>query len=64
MADSTNDYFNNAPFGKIYAGAVKDLKPIYLGPKHQQLWENVFEPADAGGREGKSSSASGAGTRP
>ncbi len=40
VADSTNEYFNNAPVGKIYAGAAKDLKPIYLGPKHQQLWEN------------------------
>jgi cellobiose transport system substrate-binding protein len=54
VADSTNDYFNNAPFGKIYAGAVTDLKPIYLGPKHQQLWENVFEPQMQAAESGKS----------
>jgi cellobiose transport system substrate-binding protein len=56
VADSTNDYFNNAPFGKIYGGAVKDLKPIYLGPKHQQLWENVFEPQMQAAETGKSTS--------
>ena len=57
VAISTNDYFNNAPFGKIYAGAAKDLKPIYLGPKHQQLWENVFEPQMQAAETGKSSPA-------
>jgi cellobiose transport system substrate-binding protein len=54
VSDSTNEYFNNAPFGKIYAGAAKDLKPIYLGPKHQQLWENVFEPQMQAAEQGKS----------
>jgi cellobiose transport system substrate-binding protein len=57
VADSTNDYFNNAPFGKIYAGAAKNLKPIYLGPRHQQLWETIFEPQMQAAETGKSSSA-------
>jgi cellobiose transport system substrate-binding protein len=57
IADSVNDYFNNAPFGKIYAGAAKDLKPIYLGPRHQQLWENVYQPQMQAAETGKSSSA-------
>ncbi len=56
VVDSTNDYFSNAPFGKIYAGAVTDLKPIYLGPKHQQLWETVFEPQMQAAEKGKSTS--------
>jgi len=54
VTESTNEYFNNAPFGKIYAGAVKNLKPIYLGPRHQQLWENVFEPQMQAAESGKS----------
>lgn len=57
VSGATNDYFNNAPFGKIYAGAAKVLKPIYLGPKHQQLWENVYELQMQAAETGKSSSA-------
>jgi cellobiose transport system substrate-binding protein len=56
VSGSTNDYFNNAPTGKIYAAAAKSLKPIYLGPKHQQLWENVFEPQLQAVETGKSTS--------
>ncbi|GAA2340943.1 ABC transporter substrate-binding protein [Dactylosporangium salmoneum] len=59
VADATNDYFNNAPVGKIYAGAAKDLKPIYLGPKHQALWENAFEPAMQAAEQGKLSPQAG-----
>ena len=33
---------------------MTDLKPIYLGPKHQQLWENVFEPQMQAAESGKS----------
>jgi cellobiose transport system substrate-binding protein len=57
VSGSTNEYFNNAPFGKIYAGAAKDLKPIYLGPKHQQLWETVFEQQMQAAEQGTSTSA-------
>lgn len=53
---STNAYFNNAPTGKIFGDSAKNIKPIYLGPKHQQLWENVFEPQMQAAEQGKSSS--------
>lgn len=55
--DATNAYFNNAPIGKIFGDSVKNLKPIYLGPKHQPIWENAFEPAMQSAESGKSSSA-------
>jgi cellobiose transport system substrate-binding protein len=45
FADSTNDYFSGAPVGRIFAESVKELQPIYLGPKHQQLWETILETA-------------------
>jgi cellobiose transport system substrate-binding protein len=54
--DSKNEYFNNAPTGQIFGDSVKTLKPIYLGPKHQQLWENVFEPQMQAAEQGKSTS--------
>jgi cellobiose transport system substrate-binding protein len=57
LTDTTNAYFNNAPTGKIFGAAAKDLKPIYLGPKHQALWENVFEPAMQSAEQGKATSA-------
>lgn len=56
FADSTNEYFNNAPTGKIFGASVTALKPIYLGPKHQKLWENVYEPAMQAAEQGKASS--------
>ncbi|MBN1170719.1 MAG: extracellular solute-binding protein [Micromonosporaceae bacterium] len=56
FADSTDAYFNNAPTGKIFGASVKALKPIYLGPKHQPLWENVYEPAMQSAEQGKASS--------
>jgi cellobiose transport system substrate-binding protein len=55
--DSKNAYFNNAPTGQIFGASVKTLKPIYLGPKHQALWENVFEPAMQSAEQGKATSA-------
>lgn len=55
--DSKNEYFNNAPTGEIFGASVKTLKPIYLGPKHQPLWENVFEPQMQAAEQGKSTSA-------
>ncbi|MEV4515858.1 extracellular solute-binding protein [Dactylosporangium sp. NPDC049525] len=59
ITDAKNEYFNNAPVGKIYAGAAKELKPIYLGPKHQALWENGFEPAMQAAEQGKLSAQAG-----
>jgi len=55
--DSKNEYFNNAPTGAIFGASVRTLKPIYLGPKHQTLWENVFEPQMQAAEQGKSTSA-------
>ncbi|GAA3457193.1 ABC transporter substrate-binding protein [Dactylosporangium matsuzakiense] len=59
ITGATNDYFNNAPVGKIYVDAAKTLKPIYLGPKHQALWENAFEPAMQAAEQGKLSAQAG-----
>lgn len=53
----TNPYFNNAPTGQIFSASAKTLKPIYLGPKHQALWENVFEPQMQAAEQGKSTPA-------
>ncbi|MFX0593845.1 extracellular solute-binding protein [Melissospora conviva] len=44
FADKTSEYFSGAPVGKIFGDSVKEMKPTYLGPKHQQLWEGIFEP--------------------
>ncbi|WP_078544679.1 ABC transporter substrate-binding protein [Litchfieldia alkalitelluris] len=33
----TSDYFNNAPVGKIYAEAAKQVKPIIEGPESIQI---------------------------
>lgn len=62
LADSevtglVNPYMNNAPTGKIFSEAAKTVKPIYLGPKHQALWENVYEPAMQSAEQGKATSA-------
>jgi cellobiose transport system substrate-binding protein len=51
--DSTNEYFSNAPTGQIFGASVKTLKPIYLGPLHQQLWENELEPQMQAAEQGK-----------
>ncbi|MFC8850798.1 MULTISPECIES: ABC transporter substrate-binding protein [unclassified Micromonospora] len=37
VADSTNEYFTNAPVGKIFAAGASELKPVYLGPKNQAV---------------------------
>jgi cellobiose transport system substrate-binding protein len=57
FAGATNAYFNNAPVGVIFGGSVKALKPIYLGPKHQQLWETILEPNMQAVEQGHLSSA-------
>ena len=37
MTAATNEYFSNAPIGKIFAAGATDLKPVYLGPKNQAV---------------------------
>lgn len=49
----TNDYFSNAPVGKIFGTGAKALKPIVLGPKHQAIKERAFEPAMQAVEQGK-----------
>jgi cellobiose transport system substrate-binding protein len=51
--DSKNEYFNNAPTGRIFGDSAKNLKPIHLGPKHQKLWETVFEANMQAAEQGK-----------
>lgn len=41
----TDPYFSNAPTGKIFGESVANIKPTHLGPKHQAVKENAFEPA-------------------
>jgi cellobiose transport system substrate-binding protein len=41
----TDPYFNGAPTGKIFGETVAKIEPIHLGPKHQAVKENAFEPA-------------------
>jgi cellobiose transport system substrate-binding protein len=41
----TDPYFNGAPTGKIFGESVAKIEPIHLGPKHQAVKENAFEPA-------------------
>ena len=54
FADTKDEYFSNAPIGKIFGASVTTLKPIYLGPKHQAIWETVFEPQMQAAEQGKS----------
>ncbi|KAB1910490.1 extracellular solute-binding protein [Micromonospora sp. AMSO31t] len=42
--DKTSEYFSGAPTGKIFGESVKNMKPVFLGAKHQQVWETIFEP--------------------
>lgn len=56
VKNSTNDYFNDAPVGEIFSSAAQDLKPIYLGPKHQALWETIYEPAMQSAEQGQATS--------
>jgi len=48
-----NDYFNNAPTGKIFGGSVANIKPVNLGPKHGNVKEKAFEPALQSYEQGK-----------
>jgi cellobiose transport system substrate-binding protein len=40
-----NDYFNNAPTAKTFGDAVKNIKPVHLGPRHGSVKEKAFEAA-------------------
>jgi cellobiose transport system substrate-binding protein len=53
---STNEYFSNAPTGEIFGASAKSLAPIYLGPKHQPIWENYFETEMRNAEQGKKTS--------
>lgn len=48
-----NDYFSNAPVGKIFGAGAKSLKPMVLGPRHQAVKERAFEPAMQAVEQGK-----------
>lgn len=53
----TNEYFNNAPTGKIFGESVTAIQPIHLGPKHQAVKEQALEPALQAYEAGKLSEA-------
>jgi cellobiose transport system substrate-binding protein len=36
-----NEYFNNAPTGEILGAGATLLKPVYMGPKTQQIRDEV-----------------------
>lgn len=36
-----NEYFNNAPVGKIFGESAKALRPVYLGPGNQPVGDRV-----------------------
>lgn len=45
VSGSTDDYFGNAPVGKIFGDMAAQVKPVYLGPKNEdvrQAVENVL----------------------
>ena len=48
-----NEYFNNAPTGKIFGDSVTKIKPLTLGPKHAAVKEKAFEPALQAFEQGK-----------
>ncbi|MBX6381878.1 MAG: extracellular solute-binding protein [Microbispora sp.] len=39
---ATNEYFNNAPVGEIFAKSASALQPVFLGVKHAQV-KNAIE---------------------
>ena len=41
VKNAVNDYFTNAPTGKIYGDGATALKPVYLGPKNQDVRDQV-----------------------
>ncbi|GAA5102755.1 ABC transporter substrate-binding protein [Haloechinothrix salitolerans] len=41
VREFTNDYFNDAPVGKIFGESVKALNPVYLGPDNNPIGDRV-----------------------
>ncbi|HEY8533266.1 MAG TPA: extracellular solute-binding protein [Micromonospora sp.] len=41
VLSATNEYFSNAPVGKIFAEGAMQLKPVYLGPKNLAVRDAV-----------------------
>ncbi|HEX2316993.1 MAG TPA: ABC transporter substrate-binding protein [Thermomonospora sp.] len=41
IAQATNPYFNNAPVGQIFGDAASQVKPVHLGPKNEDVRQNV-----------------------
>ncbi|WP_424533856.1 ABC transporter substrate-binding protein [Sphaerisporangium viridialbum] len=37
LQSATNEYFDNAPIGKIFGPSIKSLQPTFLGEKHAQV---------------------------
>ncbi|MEV0396694.1 ABC transporter substrate-binding protein [Polymorphospora rubra] len=55
VSAATNDYFNNAPTGTIFAAGATELKPVYLGPKNQAVRtavENALRAVEQGQEPG------------
>ncbi|MBX6167656.1 ABC transporter substrate-binding protein [Thermobispora bispora] len=42
VQNATNEYFNNAPIGEIFAKSASSLQPVFLGIKHAQV-KNAVE---------------------
>ncbi len=41
VAGAKDEYFSNAPVGKIFGKSAKELKPVYLGPENQQVGDAI-----------------------
>lgn len=54
--DKTSEYFSGAPIGQIFGDSVKNMKPVFLGAKHQQVWETIVEPQMQAAERGQSRS--------
>ncbi|MEO3748782.1 extracellular solute-binding protein [Plantactinospora sp. B5E13] len=55
--DKKSEYFSNAPIGQIFSDSVKNMKPVFLGAKHQQVWETIVEPQMQAAERGQIASA-------
>jgi cellobiose transport system substrate-binding protein len=53
LLDFTNEYFNNAPTGKIFAAGAASLEPVFLGAKNvpvRDAVENALRSVESGQR--------------
>jgi cellobiose transport system substrate-binding protein len=41
ITSRTDEYFNDAPVGKIFGDGASQVKPVYLGPKNQNVRQEV-----------------------